>query len=69
MTPEISRSPSYSLHFVKFDDEGWLFPSRGLNGYEESMGDAHEQIDTFGQVSETIEMSIPAASICLIRTA
>lgn len=25
-TPEVSTEPSYTLHFVEFDDQGWLYP-------------------------------------------
>jgi hypothetical protein len=38
-TPEISHQPPYTLHFVEFDDQGWLYPDEGETQH------AHRQID------------------------
>lgn len=44
-TPEVSANPPYTLHFVEFDDQGWLYPSPAEKGYVAEMGSAHDQID------------------------
>src|SRR5690606_20082683 len=37
-TPEVSQRPAYTLHFVEFDDQGWLYPD------VPEMRKAHEQL-------------------------
>ena len=37
-TPEVSERPPYTLHFVEFDDQGWLYPD------VPEMRKAHEQL-------------------------
>ncbi len=44
-TPEVSADPSYTLHFVEFDDQGWLYPGPKDDGYVPEMGSAHGQLD------------------------
>lgn len=44
-TPEVSTVPPYRLHFVEFDDQGWLYPGRDDNGYVPDMGTAHDQLE------------------------
>jgi len=44
-TPEVSAAPPYTLHFVEFDDQGWLYPSPADDGYVAEMGSAHGQLD------------------------
>jgi hypothetical protein len=44
-TPEVSAKPAYTLHFVEFDDQGWLYPGRRDEGYVAEMGSANEQLD------------------------
>jgi hypothetical protein len=41
-TPEVSAEPgrSYTLHFVEFDDQGWLYPAPEDKGYVPEMGSA-----------------------------
>jgi hypothetical protein len=44
-TPQVSAAPPYTLHFVEFDDQGWLYPGPGDDGYVPEMGLAHAQLD------------------------
>ena len=44
-TPEVSADPAYTLHFVEFDDQGWLYPGPKDDGYIAEMGSAHGQLD------------------------
>lgn len=44
-TPEVSADPAYTLHFVEFDDQGWLYPGPKDDGYAAEMGSAHGQLD------------------------
>ena len=44
-TPEMSTAPPYTLHFVEFDDQGWLYPGPKDDGYAAEMGSAHAQLD------------------------
>lgn len=45
VTPEVSTTPPYVLHYVEFDDQGWPFPAPGDPGYLAAMGSASAQID------------------------
>jgi len=48
-SPEISSKPAYTLHFVEFDDQGWLYPD------VPEMGVAHTQIDrALGDISQKL---------------
>ena len=44
-TPEVSADPAYTLHFVEFDDQGWLYPGPKDDGYAAEMGSANGQLD------------------------
>ncbi|NMG76238.1 hypothetical protein [Aromatoleum diolicum] len=44
-TPEVSKEPPYTLHFIEFDDQGWLYPDTNADGYVKEMGAAHGQLD------------------------
>ncbi len=45
LTPEVSETPSYRMHVVEFDDQGWLYPGRDDRGYVPGMRSAHGQLD------------------------
>lgn len=42
-TPEVAEG--YTLHFVEFDDQGWLYPAPGDDGYGQGTGTANGQLD------------------------
>lgn len=44
-TPEVSADPSYTLHFVEFDDQGWLYPRPADQGDVAEMGSTYSQLD------------------------
>ena len=55
-TPEVSTVPPYRLHFVEFDDQGWLYPGRDDTGYVPEMGTAHDQLENaIGDVASKLK--------------